>query len=274
MHIEKLDENCFYYTDIISEEEKEFLLSTSEKPDGWFKIYDRGQKYDSSRDPENESNQNVMIAARKEFLKHDYPELNNLLKKAFDEVLDNYCKEKNINVQKRFDGWTSIDKHYPGTVYKTHIDTTPVDLETYSILFYLNDDYEGGEISFSLPTPGKKVEVVNGNLAEGPNGLYPPDHEKNKDLVSFWLKPKACSMLIFPPLRPHIYPHTAHEIRSGEKYLIKGHWQIEQVVSTNFVNDPYVNQDGTRISDQDLKHINPGAKIEGIVPDEYKRFHI
>jgi len=275
MHIKKLDENCFYYTDILSEEEKEFLLSTLEKPDGWFKIYDRGQKYDSSRDPEKESNKNVMIAARKEFLKDNYPELNNLLKKAFDEALDNYCKEKNINAQKRFDGWTGIDKHYAGTVYKTHIDTTPVDLETYSILFYLNDNYEGGEISFSLPTPGKKVEVVNGNLAEGPNGLYPPDHEKNKDLVSFWLKPKACSILIFPPLRPHIYPHTAHEIRSGEKYLIKGHWQIEDKVSTNFVNNPHANNDGSIMSGEELKNYNSGASIEGgIVPDEYKKFYI
>jgi hypothetical protein len=274
MNVEKLDENCFYYTDILTDEEKNFVLDTVKNPEGWVRIYDRGQKYNPNRDPEQKGNNNVMIAARKEFNRQDYSELDNLFRKAFKEVLDHYCKEKNINPHREFDQWTSIDKHYPGTVYRTHIDTTPVDLETYSILCYINDDYEGGEISFSLPTPGKKIEVINGNLAEGPNGLYPPDHEKNKDLVSFWLKPKAFSILIFPPLRPHIYPHTAYEIRSGEKYLIKGHWQVEEGHATNFVSDPYVNDDGTRTSDEELKRINPGAKIDGIVPEEYKKFYI
>ena len=274
MHVEKLDENCFYYTDLLTQEESETVLSILKQPEDWFKIYDRGVVYDPNRDPELLVNQNVMIAFRKEFSPGTYPELNALLSKAFKKVSDDYSKEKNINAKKPFNEFTHIDKHCAGTVYRTHIDTTPIDLESYSILFYLNDDYEGGEISFSLPSADKKVEVINGNLAEGPNGLYPPDHEKNKDLITFWLKPKACSVLIFPPLKPHIYPHTAHEVRGGEKYLIKGHWQVEEGIATKFVNDPHVNYDGSKMSSEDLQRVNPGAKIEGIVPDQYKKFYI
>jgi hypothetical protein len=270
MNVEKLDKNCYYYTDLIPKEEYEYLLSILKQPEDWVKIYNKGWVYNPNRDPELKENRSGMIAFRKEFNGKKYPEINKIISKAFNVATEHYAKEKKLDKAKPFNQFGSIDKHCPGTVYNTHVDTAPVDLETYSILFYLNDDYEGGEISFSLPTPGKKIEVVNGNLAEGPNGLYPPDHEKNKDLVSFWLKPKACSILIFPPL----YPHTAYEVRSGDKYLIKGHWQVEEGTSTKFFSDPYVNLDGTRISGQDLKDMNPGAKIEGIVPDEYKKFYI
>jgi hypothetical protein len=275
MNVEKLDENCYYYTDLIPKEESEYVLSILKQPEDWVKIYNKGWVYNPNRDPEIKANQSGMIAFRKEFNEKKYPEVNKIISKAFYIAAEHYAKEKKLDNVKPFNEFSHIDKHCPGTVYGTHIDTAPVDLESYSILFYLNDDYEGGEISFSLPDPNKKIEVVNGNLEVGPNGLYPPDHEKNKDLVSFWLKPKAFSVLIFPPLKPHIYPHTAYEVRSGDKYLIKGHWQVEEGTSTNFVNDPYIKDDGTKFTEYELKIVNPGASIEGgIVPDEYKKFYI
>jgi hypothetical protein len=274
MNVEKLDENCYYYTDLISEQESKYVLSVLKKPDGWIKIYDKGWVYNPNRDPELKENQSGMIASRKEFNKKEYRDVNRIISKAFGIAAEHYSKEKGLEDAKPFDEFSHIDKHSPGTVYTTHIDTVPVDLESYSILFYLNDDYEGGEISFSLPSADKKIEVVNGNLEHGPNGLYPPDHEKNVDLISFWLKPKAFSVIIFPPLRPHIYPHTAHEVRSGDKYLIKGHWQVEEGVSTNFVNNPYLGNDGNIMNEEEIIKYNPGAKIEGIVPDEYKKFYI
>lgn len=276
MNVEKLDANCYYYTDVFTEEQQSYILKKLEEKDNWTRIYDRGQVYDPNRFRDVPMPlPGLMIAYRKEFHGPEYKDFYDLISQALTKASEHYAKDRGINAKTYFNVFNSIDKHCPGTVYGTHIDTCPVDLETYSILFYLNDNYDGGELSFSLPSDDKKIEVVNGNLSDGPNGLYPADHEKNKDLVSFWLKPKACSILIFPPLRPHMYPHTAHEIRKGDKYLIKGHWPIEDKVSTNFVNNPYVNDDGSIMSGEELKKYNSGASIEGgIVPDEYKKFYI
>jgi hypothetical protein len=274
MNVEKLDNNCYYYTDLVLKEEADYVLSELKKPENWVKIYDKGLQYNPDRDPEIKENQSGMIAFRKEFNKEKYPKINEIISKAFRVAAEHYSKEKKLEKAKPFNEFSYIDKHCPGTVYGTHIDTVPIDLESYSILFYLNDDYEGGEISFSLPSADKKIEVINGNLAEGPNGLYPPEHKNNIDLISFWLKPKAFSVIIFPPLRPHIYPHTAHEVRSGDKYLIKGHWQVEEGISTQFVNNPYLNDKGMIMTDEEVIKYNPGAKIDGVVPDEYKKFYV
>jgi hypothetical protein len=275
MNVKKLDSNCYYYTDLFTQEEQSYILKTLEENNNWTRIYDRGQVYDPDRVRDIPMPlPGLMIAYRKEFNGPEYKDFYSLVAEGLRKASEHYAKDRGIKVEKYFELFNSVDKHCPGTVYGTHIDTCPVDLETYSILFYLNDNYEGGEISFSLPSDDKKIEVVNGNLQEGPNGLYPPDHEKNIDLISFWLKPKACSILIFPPLRPHMYPHTAHEIRSGDKYLIKGHWPIENKVSSNFVNNPYVNDNGSIMTEEEIIKYNPGAKIDGIVPDEYKKFYI
>jgi hypothetical protein len=227
MNIEKLDPNCFYYTDLISDEEAEFVLSELKKDENWERIYNKGIDYNPKRDPFVKENQSLMVAYRKEFSERTNPKVHSIILKAFKLAGDHYSQEKGLQDKRQFREFSHINKHSPGTVYGTHIDTAPVDLESYSILFYLNDDYTGGEISFSLPTPDKKIAVLNGNLAEGPNGLFHPRHENNKDLITFWLKPKAFSIIIFPPLRPHIYPHTAHEVTNGDKYLIKGHWQVD-----------------------------------------------
>jgi hypothetical protein len=274
MNIEKLDENCYYYTDLINEEDAQYILSILNKPENWVKIYDTGKIYNPDRDPEIKANQSGMVAYRKEFSKQTHPKVNEIISKAFVEASIHYSNDKHIDAQKPFDEFSHIDRHCPGTVYITHIDTVPINLKSYSVLMYLNDDYEGGELSFSLPSADKRIEVINGNLTEGPNGLYPPDHEKNKDLITFWLKPKPFSVIIFPPLKPHIYPHTAHEIRSGEKYMIKGHWQVEEGKSDQFVNNPYVNDDGSMLTEEQVKRVNPGAKINGVVPDQYKKFYI
>ena len=111
-----------------------------------------------------------------------------------------------------------IDKHLEGQVYKTHIDTMPTNEESYTVILYLNDDYKGGEISFSfIDNP----EINNGIVKSKIKGTYPPYHEKNKDLISFWVKPKKFSVVIFPPT----YQHTVHEVTGSEKYLVKAFWQ-------------------------------------------------
>lgn len=62
----------------------------------------------------------------------------------------------------------------------------------YTLVTYLNDDYEGGEIYFP-----------------------------NQDIT---IKPKAGSLVMFPSGEP--YMHEAKPVKSGKKYLYTVHWKV------------------------------------------------
>jgi len=66
---------------------------------------------------------------------------------------------------------------------------------------YFNDDYEGGEISFTVMDDSKQR----------------PSSDLNDPNIDFWVKPKAGSVLVFPSQAP--YYHQAHEVKSGYKYM-------------------------------------------------------
>lgn len=80
----------------------------------------------------------------------------------------------------------SILRYENGEEYKAHFDGTTQTARAISILFYLNDDYEGGEIEF-----------INFNLK---------------------IKPKSNTMIIFPS--NYAYSHIAHKVITGKKYVI------------------------------------------------------
>jgi hypothetical protein len=107
-----------------------------------------------------------------------------------------------------------IKKYYQGTHMGAHFDQLGGD-ETlkYSLVMYLNEDYEGGEISFTL-------NDLKNSDAMGPFPDY--SDERNKDLINFGIKPKAGSVIIFPSFSP--YYHTAHLVKSGVKYMVPAHW--------------------------------------------------
>ena len=110
----------------------------------------------------------------------------------------------------------NIDRHHPGTKLKAHYDTVPdYAKKTYTILFYINDDYLGGELSF-------KVTDNPENLEE----LIPEDSPPNGD-ADFSFKVKAGSVVVFPSDAP--YYHAAHKIRSGVKYLVKANHTTEYI---------------------------------------------
>ena len=73
-----------------------------------------------------------------------------------------------------------------GQQYYRHYDGGTESARSISVLIYLNDDYEGGEIEF----PNFKTKI----------------------------KPKAGMMILFPS--NYAYAHIAHPIVSGEKYAI------------------------------------------------------
>jgi hypothetical protein len=86
----------------------------------------------------------------------------------------------------------SISKYYVGKSMGPHVDSHDDDqLKTISVVLYLNDDYEGGEINF--PQQGIKI------------------------------KAKAGSVVVFPSKKP--YFHESKEILSGTKYMTPGFWE-------------------------------------------------
>ena len=100
----------------------------------------------------------------------------------------------------------------PGMGMGSHFDQNDGDITLrYSFNIYLNDDYEGGELSFKMSDYSNKPST---DL----------DHEvaKNNKSFDFSIKPKAGSIVIFPSAAP--YYHTAHLLKSGFKYMIPGHW--------------------------------------------------
>lgn len=64
----------------------------------------------------------------------------------------------------------------------------------YSLVTYLNDDYEGGELYF-----------------------------KEQDIT---IKPKAGSLVLFPSTEP--YYHESKPLKSGTKYMYTSHWLVNK----------------------------------------------
>jgi hypothetical protein len=241
MNVEKLDENVYYYTDLVSEDELKLIMDLLQDDSNWYRVYDQGDVYDPDRDPDAFDSQNILIASRKNFIdlstKESTPE-SLIFDRVFKESTEHYRADKGITGEGSIPPFTHVDRHSIGSTYRTHVDTAPIDIESYTVLIYVNDDYEGGEISFTKFKGGEKTN--NGIWHETPvRGTYPPYHDNNKDLIDFWVKPKAMSVIIFPPLTP--YPHTAHEIKSGTKYIIKGFWMLEDQPVTAWSNNPYNN---------------------------------
>lgn len=89
---------------------------------------------------------------------------------------------------------TGINKYYPDRQMGPHIDWNEgnADVE-YTIVIYLNDQYDGGELEFVEPELGIKI------------------------------KPKAGSIVIFPSFMP--YKHQSCHVSNGRKMLITHHWK-------------------------------------------------
>jgi hypothetical protein len=102
----------------------------------------------------------------------------------------------------------NIKKYNTGVGMGAHFDQLDGDKTLrYSLVMYLNDDCEGGEIfsKGSAPAVDLDYDVSVANKA-----------------IDFGLKPKENSVIIFPAFPP--YFHTAHVVKSGFKYMIPGHW--------------------------------------------------
>lgn len=203
MNREILEEKVYYYTDVIEDPKKLVEAIENDNKDPWGEwMACSGQHYVYGTDK--------TIA---QSVENDY--IYKTLQKAFDDVARDYAKAQGITEEPKLFPQYPIKKYMPGTFMGAHFDQQEGDERLkVSFVMYLNDDYEGGEISFTISSP-------DGVLKEA--GADPDFAEAQKTgNYSFAVKPKAGSVIVFPPSPP--YHHTAHLVKSGEKIMVPQHW--------------------------------------------------
>lgn len=91
-----------------------------------------------------------------------------------------------------------INKYFEGQYMGPHVDWNEFNSDiTYTIVVYLNDDYQGGELYFVDPE------------------------------IDIKIKPKAGSIVMFPSTLPYL--HQSCEITKGRKMLITHHWKNDSL---------------------------------------------
>lgn len=139
----------------------------------------------------------------------------NTVQNSFYDVCKDYAICQGDHDEPRLFPVFNIKKYNTGTSMGAHFDQLDGDKTLrYSLVMYLNDDCEGGEISFKIADYDGVLNTVSPHI----------DYEEaiKHKTTDFGIKPKAGSVIIFPSSAP--YHHTAHLVKSGFKYMVPGHW--------------------------------------------------
>jgi len=105
----------------------------------------------------------------------------------------NYVNEYCSRIEKKMDlivKEINVLKYEVGGHYVAHTDHHRTEPRTLSFIFFLNDDYEGGDIHFFFP------------------------NEQNKMII----KKKAGRLIIFPS--NFLYPHAVEPVTKGVRYTV------------------------------------------------------
>ena len=196
-----LDRNqMFYFTDVLSVPKKyiehlenldsnEFSYPYVEKWKTWNASNDDSKIYGQKKHinlPKNLSldnnlNQKILYVI-------------NAIKETHHLCSNTYTKILNIKKPTVINNY-AINKYFSGESMGLHVDSYEnSDEKRFTILIYLNDDYEGGEIEF----PNQNIKF----------------------------KPQAGSALIFPTQEP--YAHKSYDVLNGFKYFVLGEFGLEK----------------------------------------------
>jgi hypothetical protein len=207
MDREILEEKVYYYTNVIEDPAKLVEAIDKDNKDPWGEwMACSGQHYVYGTDktiytPETNDEKNNYIY--------------NTIKEAFDVVAKDYAVAQGITDEPKLFPMYPIKRYEPGTFMGAHFDQQEGDERLkVSFVMYLNDDYEGGEISFTISSPDGILQQA------GPTPDF-AEAERTGN-YTFAVKPKAGSIIVFPPSPP--YHHTAHLVKSGLKYMVPNHW--------------------------------------------------
>lgn len=223
MHLaKKLHEEVYLYEDVISDpqrlialieelDEDESVQSVIPEWGFWFSNSRDGHSFGSKKDF-NPDALDSLESDRKADVEFVVKEIQNGVR----GVAESYYRDRGIDGEPKISPFVGIMKYRPGCEMGAHFDAQAGDRSLkYSIVMYLNDDYEGGEISFII-RPYDLRNPKNSHLQPIPDA----DDPRNAELTDFTLKPKAGSALIFPSTHP--FKHQVHIVKSGDKYIFPG----------------------------------------------------
>lgn len=217
---EILEENVYYYKNAIPDAKKFVEILESTENEDWGNSITKWNEWTSC------SGQMYIYGAQKTIHPSDEEKsmsaednkaayLYKTIMDTFYKVCEDYAKSKGDETVPIHFPLFDVKKYSAGTYMGAHFDQQEGDDRLkYSLVFYLNDDYEGGELSFTIESPD--APIIQGKPQED----Y--DLAKSSDRVSFGIKPEAGSVIIFPSSPP--YHHTAHLVKQGFKYMVPLHW--------------------------------------------------
>jgi hypothetical protein len=230
---EKLHEQVFYYQEVL--EDPQGLVNLIEELDSdesvhaaipawgpWLSNSKDGVAFGGKKDF-NPSALATLTSDRKE----DAERAISAIQKAVKDVAEAYYRDRGFDGEPNMSPFVGIMKYTPGCAMGSHFDAQAGDLSLkYSIVLYLNENYEGGEISFA---------IRDYDLRDPEYGHMKPLEDvhdpRNEGLIDFWLKPKAGSALIFPSTHP--FMHRVHDMKAGDKYIFPGFVFIEEFDPSN-----------------------------------------
>jgi hypothetical protein len=212
MNKEILEEKVYYYTDVVEDPKKLVDAINNLQPEGWAEwLACSGGHYLYGE------NMDVLPASMRGLNNSpEYDYVYNTINTAMNSVAKNYAECMGNNDDPKLFPVYPIKKYMAGTYMGAHFDQQEGDGRLkYSLVMYLNDDYEGGEISFTIKSPDAPI------FKDKPKEEF-DQADVDSGKITFAVKPKAGSIIIFPPSPP--YHHTAHLVKSGFKYMIPQHW--------------------------------------------------
>lgn len=166
---------------IIKDIENEIVLNSNEESWGW----NRSGTISDGVDQNIRTNFSMHITKNAKKGNETAKSIHNLVFNKIEESVEWYKEHYGIHSPLYHEPYTILKYGYQQE-YKAHYDGTTQTARAVSIVIYLNDDYEGGEIEF-------------------PN-------------FNFKIKPESGTMFIFPS--NFAYTHIAHPVVSGTKYAI------------------------------------------------------
>jgi hypothetical protein len=223
MNLEKkLHENVYLYSGVLDDparlvslieelDEDETVQSVIPEWGFWFSNTQDGHSFGSKKDF-NLDALDQLDSPRADDVRWVVSQISGAVEKVARAFYADHGEEGEPNISP----FAGMMKYRPGCSMGAHFDAQAGDESIkWSIVVYVNDNYDGGELSFII-RPYDLRNPKNSHLRP----LDDVDDPRNVELVDFTIKPKAGQALIFPSTHP--YKHQVHTMKSGDKYMFPG----------------------------------------------------
>jgi hypothetical protein len=194
MNLEKLHENVYYYRNAIADPAALIeLINSTEGEEGISKVVPSWDHWEACSGEcyiyGEKKNLNIenMLEINNDESKEKAQKIIDIIVNSMTDVCKDFAKDKGVTEKVNLSPYIGINKYKPGTFMGGHYDQQEGDLRLkYSLVAYLNDDYEGGELYF--------------------------------DKFNLKIKPRAGDLYLFPST--YLFSHASLPVTEGTKYSI------------------------------------------------------